>query len=280
MLRAGSSSWLAASRVAGPLVRRTTSTRRTASTIGRFEATPGRSRPTGAGGRSSCDTLGSGIVPASRGSRRSHRVRKTGQPGAANSSSEENPPPAIRDVTDKPLVPAQDEDARTTCRITSVHPIESAIVDWQVDGTSGDGLIGGRVGLEDLGTDGDAVAGDGVFTAVIPGQRSSRIVRYRVTATDSQGSSERLPLDPAVLPFEAFEGNFFLYGVDSTLKELRSPFVRIVMKASSPAESRSQRPIPKPGPILLPSTCPASETCPARETSRPSPAREDLVACS
>ncbi|MCW1912348.1 lamin tail domain-containing protein [Luteolibacter sp. GHJ8] len=49
------------------------------------------------------------------------------------------------------------------------------------------------VAMNDNGTGGDAVAGDGLYSAQIPAQAHRTLVRYRVTATDLTGKSVRAP---------------------------------------------------------------------------------------
>ena len=45
----------------------------------------------------------------------------------------------------------------------------------------------------DNGTGGDAMAGDGIFSATIPGQAANTIVAFYISATDSLGAATRFP---------------------------------------------------------------------------------------
>jgi hypothetical protein len=57
----------------------------------------------------------------------------------------------------------------------------------------------------DDGTQGDAVANDSLYTAIIPGQINRTLVRYRITAADRLGNSVRVPYaDDASLNFSAY----------------------------------------------------------------------------
>ena len=49
--------------------------------------------------------------------------------------------------------------------------------------------------MNDAGNNGDALAGDSIYTAVIPAsvQQHRRLIRYRITATDGAGSSITVP---------------------------------------------------------------------------------------
>ena len=49
------------------------------------------------------------------------------------------------------------------------------------------------VPMNDNGTGGDAIAGDGVFSATIPGQAANQIVAFYIAATDSLGAATRFP---------------------------------------------------------------------------------------
>ncbi len=49
------------------------------------------------------------------------------------------------------------------------------------------------VAMKDNGTGGDAVPGDGVFSATIPGQAANQIVAFYISATDSRGAATRFP---------------------------------------------------------------------------------------
>ena len=49
------------------------------------------------------------------------------------------------------------------------------------------------VPMKDDGTGGDAFAGDGVFSATIPGQAANQIVAFYISATDGRGATTRFP---------------------------------------------------------------------------------------
>ena len=49
------------------------------------------------------------------------------------------------------------------------------------------------VPMKDDGTGGDAVAGDGIFSATIPGQAANQVVAFYISATDSLGAATRFP---------------------------------------------------------------------------------------
>src|SRR5208282_2370629 len=49
------------------------------------------------------------------------------------------------------------------------------------------------VAMNDKGTDGDAIAGDGIFSATIPGQAANQIAAFYLSATDRRGATTRFP---------------------------------------------------------------------------------------
>ncbi|MBM3848341.1 MAG: hypothetical protein FJ405_18895, partial [Verrucomicrobia bacterium] len=64
------------------------------------------------------------------------------------------------------------------------------------------------VAMLDNGTGGDAIAGDSIYTAVIAGQTNRTLIRYRILATDSEGTSVQVPYsDDPSLNFAAYVYN-------------------------------------------------------------------------
>jgi hypothetical protein len=73
--------------------------------------------------------------------------------------------------------------------------------------------------MVDDGTGADAAAGDGVYTATIPGQAHRTLVRYRMTVGDALGASVTVPYaDDMSLNFA-----YFYDGVPSTTGMRRCP---------------------------------------------------------
>ena len=154
-------------------------------------------------------------------------------PGKRNSVFTENAAPQIRQVEHSPKVPASGQPFTITAKVTdpqgvakvelhyqlvapgayipsylalstaqvianpsaprTLNPAFEAVTNWVT------------VTMLDTGVGGDALAGDSVFSATIPGQTNRTLVRYRITATDSAGSSVRVPYeDDPSLNFAAF----------------------------------------------------------------------------
>ncbi|HUF61904.1 MAG TPA: CotH kinase family protein [Verrucomicrobiales bacterium] len=130
-------------------------------------------------------------------------------PGKPNSRASASHPPALRRVTHEPSAPTSGSPVTVTARITSSSGISSAEVLYQVV-APGDYISiddpryeteWTALPMRDDGTQGDASAADGIFTAVVPGelQEHRHLLRYRVAASTGEGHSVRVPYedDPA-----------------------------------------------------------------------------------
>jgi hypothetical protein len=118
--------------------------------------------------------------------------RNFGFPGAKNSVTapiDPNVGPAVYDVRHEPVLPpagcqvvvtARFRDPDGFVRVSPQSP-ESPLLKYRVDPHST--LTAAR--MEDDGTGGDAIAGDGLNSAVIPGQTAGTLVAFRIEATDS-----------------------------------------------------------------------------------------------
>jgi len=114
-----------------------------------------------------------------------------GTPGARNSRAVTNAPPAIYDVTHYPPVPATNQPVVVTARVHDPDGLSSVQLRYRIDPSA----TLTTVAMVDDGTGGDAVAGDGVFSAIIPGQNANTLVAFRVQATDgiSPGATSTFP---------------------------------------------------------------------------------------
>ena len=109
-------------------------------------------------------------------------VPKTlGTPGATNSQAGANAGPAIFDVRHEPILPADNQSVVVTARLNDPDGVASAILNYRVDPSTA--LTSSEM-LDD-GTRGDAVAGDGIYSATIPGQSAGKLVAFHVRATDN-----------------------------------------------------------------------------------------------
>ena len=124
-------------------------------------------------------------------------------PGALNATFQTHLPPRLRQVRHTPKQPASGQAVAITAKATDPDGVASLTLHYQlVD--PGDYIERNDPAYEtawtaipmvDTGLDGDAVAGDDVYTAVIPAghQIHRRLVRYRITATNGIGLELQVP---------------------------------------------------------------------------------------
>ncbi|MBC8002669.1 MAG: lamin tail domain-containing protein [Opitutaceae bacterium] len=116
-----------------------------------------------------------------------------GTPGAVNSRAAANVGPAIFEVTHNPVLPAAGEAVLVTGRIHDSDGISSFQLSYRLDPSITSTLLT----MSDNGTGGDVIAGDGVFSAIIPGQTNSAVVAFYLVARDNSGAlvASRFPSD-------------------------------------------------------------------------------------
>jgi regulation of enolase protein 1 (concanavalin A-like superfamily) len=107
-----------------------------------------------------------------------------GTPGAPNSRLVANTGPAIISTTHTPPVPAANQAVVVTTRVSDADGLSSVAVKYRVDPSA----ALATVAMNDAGTAGDAVAGDGIFSATIPGRSADTIVAFVIEATDAATS--------------------------------------------------------------------------------------------
>ena len=112
-----------------------------------------------------------------------------GSPGGPNSQFVTNAGPALYNVTHVPSAPAASQAAVVTAQAHDPDGIKSLTLYYRLDPATSYTAVS----MNDKGTGGDAIAGDGVFSATIPGQAAGQIVAFYLSATDSLGASTRFP---------------------------------------------------------------------------------------
>ncbi len=124
-------------------------------------------------------------------------------PGAINSAYAANAPPQIRQVDNSPHQPVAGQDVAITAKVTDPDGVAGVQLKYQLV-NPGDYIAFDdaryvtnwtTAAMYDDGTQGDATAADGVYTAVMAGvlQTNRLLVRYRISATDSLGASVTTP---------------------------------------------------------------------------------------
>ena len=101
--------------------------------------------------------------------------------GAVNSVVSTATPPTISDVVASPDQPQAFEPVVVTARVDDADTVDLlSNVALGADTT---------LPMADDGASGDGAAGDGVYGATIPGQDTGALIRYRVEATNDEGTA-------------------------------------------------------------------------------------------
>src|SRR5438045_4720810 len=116
----------------------------------------------------------------------------TPTPGALNSSGAGDLGPLITDVSHSPDVPAAAQDLLVTARVLpTFNAISNVTLRYRIM-FSAEALVA----MNDSGVNGDVMAGDGIWSAIIPANAATnaQMIRYYVVATDGQANTSRWPL--------------------------------------------------------------------------------------
>ena len=111
-----------------------------------------------------------------------------GTPGLPNSQAKTNTGPAIHQVRHDPAVPAANQPVVVTARVADPDGVAALTLQYRFDPLT----TTTNLTMNDAGTGGDAVAGDGIYSATLPARPSS-VIAFGLLATDSAGASNRFP---------------------------------------------------------------------------------------
>ncbi len=166
----------------------------------------------------------------------------TPTPGAANDAALAQIGPAIRDVTENPPPPRAGDDLVVTARIEkTLAPVLAATVTWVINyDFDSRAPRSGTLWMTDDGTGYDAVAGDGVYTAAIPGTsfEPGDMVRWYVGAIDAEAQMSRNPLFPYPDDSPEYYGTVVQDPTIDTRLPVFSWFVRNVAASESRSGTR------------------------------------------
>ncbi len=124
-----------------------------------------------------------------------------GTPGAVNSRFQAAPPPQIDNLAHRPAVPRSTEDVKVTARLIAASPISSVQLFHRIDNVNGSGAWASKPMHDDGVNGGDAVAGDGIYTATLTEHKvNGRVVQFYVRATAQNGQPYQLPRQGAGRP--------------------------------------------------------------------------------
>ena len=129
-----------------------------------------------------------------------------GSPGMPNSRYVTNAGPAIYAVTHTPTLPAANQAAVVTAQVNDPNGLQSLVLHYRIDPAT----TYTTVTMKDNGTGGDAIAGDGIYSATIPGQSANTLAAFYISATDSNGAGTQFP--PALNNNAPFREGLVLFG--------------------------------------------------------------------
>ncbi|MEM7384373.1 MAG: lamin tail domain-containing protein, partial [Verrucomicrobiota bacterium] len=149
-----------------------------------------------------------------------------GTPGAANSSAMESAPSVVTGLNHSPAVPTPSDDVTITARVSSLEAPEKVQVAFIEDGVGGnkESLFRRwtRNDMNDEGTGGDEIAGDGIYTGKITNMKEDgRIVAFYVEVTEASGDKTLFPKGGSEAPG--------LYVVDANQPDFELRTVRAVV---------------------------------------------------
>ncbi|MGJ8650134.1 MAG: lamin tail domain-containing protein [Opitutaceae bacterium] len=111
-----------------------------------------------------------------------------GTPGQVNSQAVANNAPAIDEVMHSPVVPSAGQAVVVSARIEDPDGVNLLSLYYRLDPSTSYSTVT----MNDSGSSGDVIAGDGIYSATIPGQSSGALVAFLIVASDSAGSVSRL----------------------------------------------------------------------------------------
>ncbi len=159
-----------------------------------------------------------------------------GTPGAQNSRYTANPAPQITNLRHSPVTPTVGSTVTVTARVSSATPLSSVQLWHRLDNASYNG-VWNTTPMNDVGTGGDAVAGDGIYTVQIPlvsfGYNGNGVVvEFYAKANAANGESAWLPRGSVQTePLATSPPRTALWVVDSQVAATDLRRMRIVMSA-------------------------------------------------
>ncbi len=115
-----------------------------------------------------------------------------GTPGAQNTAYTPNREPDILDVRHTPVLPAANEPIVITARINDDDGVVAAMLAYQTEGQSDQAASY----MVDDGSGDDLIAGDGIYTATIPGAPAGAVRSFYLTAFDGAAIAQFPTPDP------------------------------------------------------------------------------------
>ncbi len=107
-----------------------------------------------------------------------------GSPGERNSYWTENTGPAVSEVMHSPVLPEAYEDVSVTAMIDDPDDVGIVTLYYRKDPEAAYMTSG----MNDTGTDGDLIAGDGIYSGMIPGQADGTLIAFYLDAEDGHAT--------------------------------------------------------------------------------------------
>ena len=153
-------------------------------------------------------------------------------PGQPNGSGG-NMGPILSNAAHAPNEPNNNEALTVTVQVASaVAPVDQIKLHYRVQ-------FGSEITLamQDTGSNGDTTANDGIWTAAIPPQAAAtgQLIRYYISAADTEGNSSRWPLHPDPRDSEAYQGTIV---IDPSIQSAL-PVVQLFVENVSAANTSS-----------------------------------------
>lgn len=119
-----------------------------------------------------------------------------GTPGAVNSRNNSTAPPQVDSVIHSPAVPKSTDDVKVTARVSSVNALTEVKVWHKTDHIDNINSYTSTT-MVDNGTGGDAISGDGIYTATISSHKvDKQIVHFYVRAIAAGINCDGPPAGP------------------------------------------------------------------------------------
>jgi len=113
--------------------------------------------------------------------------KNTGTPGKQNSRFAANAGPSIYEVSHLPVLPSTIQAVTVKARAEDPDGMKNLTLNYRLDTST----VLTAVQMNDEGRDGDAVAGDGYFSGIIPAR--SGLVAFHIVGTDAANIAQRFP---------------------------------------------------------------------------------------
>jgi hypothetical protein len=97
--------------------------------------------------------------------------------------------PAIYNVTHNPAVPAANQPVVVTAQVHDPKGVQSLTLNYRIDPSP----TYTSVPMQDNGLGGDQIAGDGIFSATIPGNPANTLAAFYISAANSNSVATRFP---------------------------------------------------------------------------------------